>query len=269
MILNISSKTKYHPGRNILGTEETVSRFTQQDFFEFIAGRLDTSKIVFSVVGNISFAKVLKQVEPFLKNIPAKNSEFVRAPFQNYAPINKVVHKEISQTHCAMGKPALSIFDPNRFKLFLLNNILGGPSMNSRLNLALREKYGYVYNVESVYQAYTDTGFIGIFYGTEEGTSKKARKIVLKEIQKIREKKLGTMQLHMAKEQAIGQMAMAEENYASLMLVFGKSLLDKGRIDPLDAIFNIIRNTTGEELQDIANQVFNEDEFSFLTYLPK
>src|SRR5690606_35304868 len=123
-------------GRNILGTEETVSRFTQQDFFEFISSRLDTSKIVFSVVGNISFAKVLKQVEPFLKNIPAKNSEFVRAPFQNYAPINKVVHKEISQTHCAMGKPALSIFDPNRFKLFLLNNILGGPSMNSRLNLA-------------------------------------------------------------------------------------------------------------------------------------
>jgi predicted Zn-dependent peptidase len=256
-------------GRNILGTEETVSRFTQEDFFDFIAGRLDTSKIVFSVVGNISFTKVLKQVERFLSDIPAQKSQFTRSTFQNYAPINKVVHKEISQTHCAMGKPALSLFDPNRFKLFLLNNILGGPSMNSRLNLALREKYGYVYNVESVYQAYTDTGFIGIFYGTEEGTSKKARKIVLKEIKKMREKKLGSMQLHMAKEQAIGQMAMAEENYASLMLVFGKSLLDKGRIDPLDSIFNIIRNTTGEELQDIANQVFNEDEFSFLTYLPK
>ena len=256
-------------GRNILGTEETVSRFTQQDFFDFIASRLDTSKIVFSVVGNMSFTKVLKQVEHFLREIPPQKSQFTRTAFQNYTPINKAVHKEISQTHCAMGKPALSLFDPNRFKLFLLNNILGGPSMNSRLNLALREKYGYVYNVESVYQAYTDTGFIGIFYGTEEGTSKKARKIVLKEIQKIREKKLGTMQLHMAKEQAVGQMAMAEENYASLMLVFGKSLLDKGRIDPLDTIFNIIRNTTGEELQDIANQVFNEDEFSFLTYLPK
>ncbi|HLT08912.1 MAG TPA: pitrilysin family protein [Cyclobacteriaceae bacterium] len=256
-------------GRNILGTEETVSRFTQQDFFDFIASRLDTSKIVFSVVGNISFQKVLKQVEHFLSEIPAKKSLFTRNTFQHYTPTNKVVHKEITQTHCAIGKPALSLHDPKRFKLFLLNNILGGPSMNSRLNLALREKYGYVYNVESVYQAYTDTGFIGIFYGTEEGTSKKAKKIVLKEIRKIREKKLGTMQLHMAKEQAIGQMAMAEENYASLMLVFGKSLLDKGRIDPLESIFNIIRNTTGEELQDIANEVFNEDEFSFLTYLPK
>src|SRR5690606_23944638 len=153
----------------------------------------------------------------------------------------------------------LSLHDPKRFKLFLLNNILGGPSMNSRLNLALREKYGYVYNVESVYQAYTDTGFIGIFYGTEEGTSKKAKKIVLKEIRKIREKKPWTMQMHMANAQAIGQMTMAEENYASLTLVFGRRLLDKVRIDPLETIINTIRKTTGEELQDIANEVINAD----------
>ena len=256
-------------GRNILGTEETVSRFTQDDFLAFISGRLDTSRIVFSVVGNISFRKVLKQVEQFLLDIPAKRSGYARSKFSEYVPTNKVVYKEISQAHCAIGKPALSLYDDNRFKLYLLNNALGGPSMNSRLNLALREKYGYVYNIESMYQAYTDTGFIGIFYGTEERTFKKARKIVLKEIQKMREKKLGSMQLHMAKEQAIGQMAMAEENYASLMLVYGKSLLDKGRIDALDTIFGIIRNTTAEDLQDIANQVFNEDEFSFLTYLPK
>lgn len=256
-------------GRNILGTEETVSSFSQQDFFEFISSRLDTSRIVFSVVGNISFAKVLKQVEPFLQDIPPKKILFTRSSFNHYTPKNQVVHKEISQAHCAIGKPALSLFDENRFKLFLLNNILGGPSMNSRLNLALREKYGYVYNIESIYQAYTDTGFVGIFYGTEESTSKKARKIVLNEIKGLREKKLGTMQLHMAKEQAIGQMAMAEENYTSLMLVYGKTLLDKNKIDSLDSIFKIIRNTSAEDLQDIAHQVFDEDQFSFLTYLPK
>lgn len=256
-------------GRNILGTEETVSRFSQQDFFDFISERLDTSKIVFSVVGNISFNKVLKQVEPFLSVIAPKKSLFVRSGFHHYTPQNKIIHKEISQANCAIGKPALSLHNKNRFKLFLLNNILGGPSMTSRLNLALREKYGFVYSIESVYQAYSDTGFVGIFYATEEGTSNKAKKIVLKEIKKLREKKLGSMQLHMAKEQVIGQMAMAEENYASLMLVYGKSLLDKGRIDPLDIIFNTIRNTTAEDLQDIANEVFDENEFSFLTYLPK
>lgn len=256
-------------GRNILGTEATVSRFTQQDFLNFIASRIDTSKIVFSVVGNISFSKVLKQVEPFLRDVPAKRSLFTRSSFQHYSPKNRVVYKEISQAHCAIGKPALSLFDQNRFKLYLLNNILGGPSMNSRLNLALREKFGYVYNIESVYQAYTDTGFVGIFYGTEESTSNKARKVVLKEIKKLREKKLGTMQLHMAKEQAVGQLAMGEENYVSLMLVYGKTLLDKNKIDSLDTIFNLIRNTTAEELQDIAQEVFDEEQFSFLTYLPK
>src|SRR5690606_39698614 len=76
-------------GRNILGTEETVSRFTQQDFFEFIGSRLDTHKIVFSVVGNISFAKVLKQVEHILRDILVQKRKFSRTPFQNYTPINK------------------------------------------------------------------------------------------------------------------------------------------------------------------------------------
>lgn len=140
--------------------------------------------------------------------------------------------------------------------------------MNSRLNLALREKYGYVYSVESTYQAYSDTGFVGVFFGTEQNTVKKAKKLVLKEMEKLRTKRLGTMQLHMAKEQAIGQMAMAEENYAALMLVFGKNLLDKGRIESLDSIFDQIRETTAEDLMDIANEVYHPDQLSFLQYIP-
>jgi predicted Zn-dependent peptidase len=141
--------------------------------------------------------------------------------------------------------------------------------MNSRLNLSLRENHGYVYAVESAYQTYSDTGFLGIFFGTEENTVKRASKLVLKEMEKLRTQKLGTMQLHMAKEQAIGQMAMAEENYAALMLVFGKNLLDKGKIDSLDSIFAMIRETTSEEIQEIANEIFAPDQLSFLTYLPK
>jgi predicted Zn-dependent peptidase len=255
-------------GRNILGREETVSSFKQEDFFEFISSRMDTTQVVFSVVGNISFKKVLQQVEGFLTSIPQKRSLYVRSGFSNYTPKIKVIEKEISQSHCAIGKPALSMHDPRRFKLYLLNNILGGPSMNSRLNLALREKHGYVYSVESHYQTYSDTGFFGVFFGTEPNTLNRARKAVLRELEKLRNRKLGVMQLHMAKEQAIGQMAMAEENYAALMLVFGKNLLDKGKIDSLDTIFETIRSTSAEELQDIANEVYALDELSFLTYLP-
>jgi len=256
-------------GRNILGREETVSRFSQQDFFEFVSSRLDTSKIVFSVVGNTSFAKVLKQVEGFLTDIPVKRRLYIRSGFSHYKPINKTVEKDITQSLFAIGKPAISLYHPDRFRLYLLNNILGGPSMTSRLNLALRERHGYVYSVESTYQAYTDTGFLGIFYGTEEKTAPKAKKIVMKELDKLRTQKLGTMQMHMAKEQAVGQMAMAEENYASLMLIYGKNLLDQDKITELDQIFKIIKDTSAEQLQDLSREYLAEEDFSYLTYLPK
>ena len=140
--------------------------------------------------------------------------------------------------------------------------------MNSRLNLTLREKHGLVYSIESSYQPFSDTGFFGIYFGTEGKTLDKARKLVLKELALLRNKKMGTLQLHMAKEQVIGQMAMAEENYAGLMLVYGKSLLDHGKIDSLDRIFDLVRDTKAEELQEIATETFNPEMISTLTYLP-
>jgi predicted Zn-dependent peptidase len=256
-------------GRNILGTEQTVASFTQQDFFDFISTRLDTSKLIFSVVGNISFQKVLRGIEGPLSQIQTKRSLYVRSDFYNYNPKIKTQERDVSQSLCAIGRPAFSLYDPNRFKLYLLNNILGGPSMNSRLNLMLREKHGYVYSIESSYQPFSDVGFFGIYFGTEGKTLQKALSLVLKEMSKMTSKKLGTVQLHMAKEQAVGQMAMAEENYAALMLVYGKSLLDHGKVDPLENIFIKIRNTTAEELQEIGKEIFNPDMLTFLTYTPQ
>ncbi|WP_339869432.1 pitrilysin family protein [uncultured Algoriphagus sp.] len=256
-------------GRNILGTEQTVGSFTQQDFFDFISTRLDTSRLIFSVVGNISFQKVLKGIETPLSQIQTKRSLYVRNGFNHYLPKVKTQERDISQSLCAIGRPAFSLYDPNRFKLYLLNNILGGPSMNSRLNLMLREKHGYVYSIESSYQPFSDIGFFGIYFGTEGKTLKKAQALVLKEMSKLANTRLGTLQLHMAKEQAIGQMAMAEENYSALMLVYGKSLLDHGKVDPLDKIFTQIKNTTAAEIQGIAQEIFNPEQLTFLTYTPQ
>lgn len=255
-------------GRNILGTEATVANFQQQHFINFISSRLDTSQLVFSVVGNISFAAVLRQIEGPLKEIPFKRTLYIRSGFSSYVPKQRTVTRDVTQSLCAIGRPAYSLHDPKRYQLFLLNNILGGPSMNSRLNLSLRENYGYVYSVESSYQPFSDTGFFSISFGTEEKTLKKCQAIVQREMGKLRTKKLGDLQLHTAKVQAIGQMAMAEENYAGLMLVYGKSLLDHGKIDPLDRIFDQIRSTTSEELLDIAQEIFNPDQLSCLIYTP-
>jgi predicted Zn-dependent peptidase len=223
---------------------------------------------VFSVVGNISFEKALKIIESPLREIPCKRTLYVRSGFHDYKPKFKTVQRDVTQSLCAMGRPAYSLHDSNRFKLYLLNNILGGPSMNSRLNLSLRENYGYVYSIESSYQPFSDTGFFGIYFGTEEKTLKKCQAIVQREMEKLRSKKLGSNQLHSAKEQAIGQMAMAEENYAALMLVYGKSLIDHSKIDSLDRIFEQIRATTAEELLEIAQDIFHPDQLSYLIYTP-
>ncbi|MFM7629495.1 MAG: M16 family metallopeptidase [Algoriphagus sp.] len=255
-------------GRNILGTEKTVSNFHQQDFFNFISSRLDTHHIVFSVVGNLPFEKVLKQIEGPLREIPSKRTLYTRGGFHHYHAKQSSLPREVTQSLCAIGRPAYSLHDPKRYQLFLLNNILGGPSMNSRLNLSLRETYGYVYSVESTYQPFSDTGFFGIYFGTEEKTLKKSIEIVYREMEKLRKKKLGTLQLHTSKVQAIGQMAMAEENYASLMLVYGKTLLDHGKIDPLECIFEQIRQTSAIDLQEIAQEIFHPESLSCLMYTP-
>ena len=256
-------------GRNILGTEQTVGSFTQQDFFDFISTRLDTSRLIFSVVGNIPFPKVLRGIAGSLSQIQTKRSLYVRNAFHHYVPKVKTLERDVTQSLCAIGRPAFSLYDPNRFKLYLLNNILGGPSMNSRLNLMLREKHGYVYSIESNYQSFSDCGFFGIYFGTEGKTLQKAQALVLKEMNKMATTKLGTVQLHMAKEQAIGQMAMAEENYSALMLVYGKSLLDHGKVDPLENIFEQIKQTTAEEIREIAQEIFHPDMLTFLTYTPQ
>ncbi|MGY6559442.1 MAG: M16 family metallopeptidase [Nitritalea sp.] len=255
-------------GGNILGNEKTVSGFAQKDFHAFIEKNLDTRKIVFSVVGNIPWEKVLRTVEGFLKEIPAQFLTRERHPFTQYVPKLQTAEKEITQAHMALGKVSYGLSHPYRYPFFLLNNILGGPSMNSRLNMALREKNGYVYGVEAHYQTFHDVGFWGIFFATEVGTLTKAHHLVRKELKKLRDKKLGTLQLHMAKEQAVGQMAMAEENYAALMLVFGKNILDKNHIPSLESIFELIRSTRAETLQEIAQEMFAESELSTLTYKP-
>lgn len=141
--------------------------------------------------------------------------------------------------------------------------------MNSRLNLALREKYGFVYSIDASYHPFSDTGLFSIFFGTEMGQVERGRKLVLKELQKLREVPLGTMQLHMAKEQMLGQLAMAEENNTSLMLMMGKSILDKNRIDSLESIYENIRNITAVQLTEVANEQLNENQLSHLTFLPE
>ncbi|RKQ51428.1 putative Zn-dependent peptidase [Roseivirga pacifica] len=259
-----------HPlGQNILGTPNSVKSFRRADFQNFVKQNLNTERVVFSCVGGIPLKKVKRLAEKYFGKVPHFKAEKQRIAFGTYLPQTKVEERAISQAHCAIGSTAFELGHDDRLKFFMLLNILGGPGMNSRLNLALREKYGFVYNVEAAYHPYSDTGLFAIFYGTEKSQTNRSRRLVMKELKKLREKPLGTMQLHSAKEQLVGQLAMAEENNVNLMLMMGKSILDLERIESLDSIFKNIRSVTSTELLDIANATLQDDKMSFLTFLPQ
>ncbi|GAA0893840.1 pitrilysin family protein [Fulvivirga kasyanovii] len=259
-----------HPlGMNILGTADSVRSFHRDDFTRFIKANINTERLVFCSVANLPFKKVVKLAEKYLKDLPAFAAGRERTPFTGYKPAIKKVTRNLTQAQCAIGRgDAYADSSVKRLPFFMLVNILGGPGMNSRLNLALREKHGFVYSIDASYQAYTDTGLFGIFFGTEPKQLNRSVRLVKKELQKLKEKPLGIKQLHTAKEQLMGQLAMAEENNISLMLMMGKSILDRNKIESLDEIFNKIKNTTAKELQDLANEMFDENQMSQLIFLP-
>jgi predicted Zn-dependent peptidase len=255
-------------GNNILGTIESVRSFHREDFKQFILENLNTERIIFSSVSNWPFHKVIKMAEKYLSDIPAYSASTNRVPFSGYQPKHVSKSRTITQSQCAIGRTAYSLCDERRLPFFLLVNVLGGPGMNSRLNLALREKHGFVYSIEANYTPYIDTGFLGIYFGTEAKQLNRSISLVLKELRMLKEKPMGSSQLHMAKEQLMGQLAMSEESNLNFMLMMGKSILDLGRIDSLSDIFADIRKVKAAELQGIAREMFDESQLSILTYLP-
>jgi predicted Zn-dependent peptidase len=256
-----------HPlGHNILGSEDSVKSFHKKDFQDFIIRNMNTTEVIFSVVGNVRRVQLQRLIKKYLEPIPALVSERSREPFKGYQQQNHEVTKPIHQAQIAIGGPGLPLNHEDRIKLFVICNILGGPFMNSRLNLALREKYGYVYHVEIQQSSYSDTGAVSIFYGTEPAQIQKSIKVVKQELLKLQNRPMGSIQLHRAKEQIIGQLAMAEENYAALMLTFGKSLLDKGTIESFESLVEQIRNVEAPDIQQMAERFFNPTQLSSLIF---
>jgi predicted Zn-dependent peptidase len=260
---------KNHPiGKNILGTVETVDAFDKADIKKFIAANYNTSEMVFAVFGDYELKKVVKLAEKYFGTVPPNTSTKTRiAPYAN-AGVLLIQHKPISQTHCMIGGTAYPAKHPHKYALLLLNNLLGGIGMSSRLNLEIREKYGIAYTVESSYTTFSDTGIFSIYFGTDTEKAEKALKLVNKELKKLREQKLGTLQLQQAKQKFIGQIALAEENRMSLIIGMAKSILDFGEIDSLKQIFTKINSATADDLLEISNEIFDVKNMTTLLFEP-
>ncbi|MFT5246790.1 MAG: putative Zn-dependent peptidase [Flavobacteriales bacterium] len=256
-----------HPlGVNILGTEQSVKKFTRQDIFNLVGRRYTADNMVFSSVGNMPIAKVKKLAEKHLGHFESKALDNVRKPFTTYVPRELEQVKNVFQTHCIIGSETMGNDDDRKMTLALLNNYLGGPAMNSRLSLSIREKHGYTYNIESNYTAYGETGNIQIYLGTDNKFLSKTLKLVDKELELLRTKKLGTTQLRDAQQQMIGQLALSQDSGVGTMLALGKSYMLYDRVDPLSEVFARIQRISANEIMEIANEVFDPKKLSRLLY---
>ena len=256
-------------GRNILGTSESVQGFTQKDIHDFIRLNYRTDEIIIGVCGDYDFKNVIRVVEKLFEKITPNKKERKRTPINNYSSKQLRFSKPINQSHCVMGNRSYAMHHPDKVGFLLLNNILGGTGMSSRLNLEIREKYGIAYTIESNYTPMSDTGIFSIYLGTDAEKMPRALKLVERELKKLRDQRLGPLQLHQAKQKFIGQIALGEENRMGLIISMSKSLLDYGKVDSLEEVFGKINSVSSSQLLSIANQMFDPCSLSRLIFDPQ
>lgn len=261
----------FHPhpiGRNILGTEESLNQYTREQLFHFIGGNYPTDQMVVSSVSSLSFKKVEAYFRRFFEDIPEKQRPKTRPAF---VPVDRTEKKfeqvkNTYQAHCVMGALAYNNKEDKRFPLHLLNNLLGGPGMNSRLNMSLRERKGLAYNVESHYNTYSDAGLLQIYFGTDHKDLNRSMELTLKELNRFRTKALGSLQIARAKRQLIGQVAMSAENHENQMIGNGRSLLLFDHIESLRETTERIDAIRPGDILEVANEILNPENIFTLIY---
>ncbi len=253
-------------GRNILGTPEHLKTFGQKEIQTFIDRNYNTDQMVFCSVADVPFKKVLAWAEKYLGQIKNNPRDFKRSEVSNYVPQSMTIEKDTHQCHVMIGNVAYDYKHPKRLHLHLLNNLLGGPGMNSRLNMALREKNGIAYNVESTYAPFYGTGVFSIYFGTDSDNLNRSFSIINKELKLLRNKSLGSLQLHKAARQLKGQIAISADNRENLMLNIGKSYLLYNQVDSLETINNKIDSIKASDLMEVANEILSDSRLSYLIY---
>ena len=258
---------KNHPlGRNILGTSALVKGFRREDILNFMDANYSTDSMVLATIGDISFKEFEKMAMSFFGSRPDHRVPSRRQPFRSYIPAKVEMERNNHLSHCMIGGLAPEFTHPKKRTMVLLNNILGGPAMNSRLSLNIREKYGFAYTIESQYNAYSDIGLFNVYMGVDPDSLDKAINLVYKELNKLRNQKMGTMQLHHAKQQLIGQLALGRESGMSELLAITRSMLMNEPVETVPDIIHTIDVITADDLMAQANEVFDPARLSTLIF---
>ena len=256
-----------HPlAHNILGSKHNVRRFTAERLKAHMREFYTPSRMVVSVVGDVDFGRVVKWCECYFGDYGVGNGHEPANEQPRFHQFEKVVHRHLHQAHLLIGCEAPSVYSAERTAFSLLNNILGGPAMNSRLNVAVRERYGFCYNIESQYVPFSDTGLFYIYAGVDAGAQEQALRIIRGEVERIASQQLTERQLRQAQQQMIGQMAINNDNGLNEMQSIGKAYLTFDHVDSLQEMSADVLGVDAEGLLRVAQHHFSEGRFSTLVY---
>lgn len=260
-----------HPiGHNILGTKESVRAFTSADAHRFAERFYRPENAIFFLHGtpkNVrgsEIAPVIRAIERAMKQYPIERKPLIEQEKRTLPKPAAVNKAQYHQAHVIIGRRAYDINHPRRIALYMLNNILGGPAMSSRLNMSLREKNGLVYTVESSMASFGDTGMWCIYFGCDPHDTDRCIRLVRRELDKLMNKPLTPHQLSQAKRQLKGQIALACDSRESFALDFAKSFLHYGWEKDVSALCSNIDRLTAEELQQTAQELFAPEGLTIL-----
>ncbi len=253
-------------GRNILGSEDSLARFDTNMLSRFLKDNYATEEMALSFAGNIPFELIRKAGERYFGEIPFKSRSRKRIKPEATSGLRVREKRDTFQKHVMLLGEAYPLTDKRRLQLYLLNNILGGPGMNSRLNLALRERRGYSYSAESHYAPYTDTGAVMIYFSCDPEKYQQSMEVTREEISRLRNRLISEKRLINARKQLMGQLAISYENNEHLMLAAGKRLLVFNRVDSLGTIRKNLEEITAVQLMESANEVLQSKNLNLLIF---
>ena len=260
-------------GHNILGTAEQVRSFKTEDALRFTRKLYRPDNAIFFAYGDIDFKKLVRLLQRALADDESVVNLAEEKLPKNYPSVGDgiagqtiVMQKNTHQAHVMIGTRAYDVNDDRRMPLYLLNNMLGGPGMNAKLNLALREHNGLVYTVESTMVSYGDTGTWSIYFGCDEHDVKRCLRLVRKELDKFMQKPLSDAQLKAAKKQIKGQIGVACDNCENFALDFGKSFLHYGWEKNVDRLYEQVDEITATQIQAVAQELFDKDRLTTLIF---
>ena len=255
-------------GNPILGTEKTVRGFQQKDLFHFITENYFPANMVVAIAAPTDEKTITELTFKYFGNRKNRTTTHKITHFKNYRPEEITFSKHNAQCHYMMGKPAPSLHSKDRLTMALVNNILGGPGMNSKLNLGIREKYGYTYTIESGFNSYSDTGTFHVYLATDKKHLEKSISLTQSVMNRLATNKISSNLLHQYKQQFKGQLALARENKANIAISNAKSLLNFNKVKSLEEIYKSIDKITSEELLRVAGNYLNTNsgKYSSLLY---